>query len=219
MPEAGAVPDGTADERPSVARLYDFLLGGRHNYAADRELARRVLQAEPNARRLVAANRAFLRRAVRFMLDAGIDQFVDLGSGIPTQENVHEIARRTSPDSRVVYVDHDQDAVAHSRHILSGDPLASAINADLRDPAVVLAHPEVRRLIDFSQPVGVLMVAVLHFVSDDEDPAGVVAAYAGRLAPGSYLVISHATHEPLPDTAARVRDEKVWYYAGVGRKP
>ncbi|HVB41630.1 MAG TPA: SAM-dependent methyltransferase [Streptosporangiaceae bacterium] len=264
MPEADLVPD--ADDRPSVARLYDFLLGGHHNYAADRELGRRLLRAEPNARRIVAENRAFLGRAVRFLLECGVYQFVDLGSGIPTQENVHEIARRFDPEARVVYVDNDQVAVAHSKHILSGDPLASVINADLRDPAKVLDHAEVRRLIDFSRPVGVLMVAVLHFVPDEDDPAGLVRRFAQRLAAGSYVVISHVTHESQPDTASQVQDlykstsaaastrskdeiagfftgldlvepglvyvprwrpegaaaqdaEKVWFYAGVGRKP
>jgi hypothetical protein len=186
--------------------LYDFFLGGHHNFAADRELGRQLLAAEPNARQIVAENRAFLGRAVRFLLSAGIRQFIDLGSGIPTQDNVHEIAQREAPEARVIYVDNDPVAVAHSRQILGGNALASAIREDLRRPEAVLAHPDVRKLIDFSQPVGLLMVTVLHFVPDADDPAAVVDGFASRLAPGSALAISHATHEAAPDTAAQVEE-------------
>lgn len=197
-------PEGVEKDNPSVARLYDFFLGGHHNYAADRELGRRILQAEPNIRYIATENRAFLGRAVRYLIDAGIGQFIDLGSGIPAQENVHEIAHRGNPEARVVYVDNDPSVVAHSKHELGGDPLASVINADLRDPDPVLRHPEVRRLIDLDQPVGLLMVTVLHFVPDADDPFGIVRKFAESLAPGSYLVISHATHESSPDTVAKV---------------
>jgi SAM-dependent methyltransferase len=206
MTEAGPVPEGIETDRPSVARLYDFFLGGHHNYAADRELGRKLIQAEPNARMIVRENRNFLRRAVEYLSDAGIRQFLDLGSGIPTQENVHEIAQRCHPEARVVYVDNDPGAVAHSKHLLRGDPLASVINADLRRPEVVLRHPEVRRLIDFTQPAGLLMVTVLHFVPDADDPAAIVAAYAEALPAGSYLAISHATNEAVPGAAAKVED-------------
>lgn len=206
MADTGVVPDGVETDRPSVARLYDFFLGGHHNYAPDRELGRRLLQAEPNARYIVAENRAFLGRAVRYLSEAGIRQFLDLGSGIPTQENVHEIAHRHDPEARVVYVDNDPGVVAHSKHLLRGNPLVTVINADLRDPAAVLRHPEVRRLIDLDQPVGLLMVTVLHFVPDDADPLGLVARFAESLAPGSYLAISHATHDSSPEAAAEVVD-------------
>jgi hypothetical protein len=206
MTDTGLVPEGVETDRPSVARLYDYFLGGHHNFAADRELARRLLQAEPHARYIVAENRAFLGRAVRFLLDAGIRQFLDLGSGIPTQENVHEIAQRGDPAARVAYVDNDPVAVAHSRQILSSNPLATAIKADLRHPDAVLSHPDVTALIDFSQPVGLLMVTVLHFVPDSDDPSGVVRRFASRLAPGSFLVISHATDEAAPAAAAQVKD-------------
>ncbi len=206
MTDTGVVPEGVETDRPSVARLYDFFLGGQHNYAADRELGRRLLQAEPNAKYIVAENRAFLGRAVRYLSDAGIRQFLDLGSGIPTQENVHEIAHRHDPEARVVYVDNDPGVVAHSKHLLRGNPLATVINADLRDPAAVLRHPEVRRLIDLDQPVGLLMVTVLHFIPDDADPQGVVARFAESLASGSYLAISHATHDSSPEAAAEVVD-------------
>jgi SAM-dependent methyltransferase len=202
--EPGQAPEGVETDRPSVARLYDFFLGGHHNYAADRELARRLLQVEPNARHIVAENRAFLGRAVSYLTQAGIRQFIDLGSGIPTQENVHEIAQRDSSEARVIYVDNDAGVIAHSRHLLRGNPLVSIINADLRNPASIVAHPEVGRLIDFSQPVGLLMVTVLHFVPDAQDPYGAVARFAQELAPGSFLVISHATRDSRPETAGKV---------------
>ncbi len=199
-------PDGLDTDRPSVARLYDYLLGGTHNFAADRELARKLLQAEPNARYIVSENRAFLGRAVRFLLRAGVRQFIDLGSGIPTQENVHQIAQQGDPGARVVYVDNDPGAAAHSRHLLGDNPLAVVIEADLRDTSAVIGHPDVTSLIDFSEPVGLLMVTVLHFVPDSDDPAGLVGAFATALAPGSYLAISHATHEAAPGAAAEVQD-------------
>jgi len=206
MTEAGQVPEDISADRPSVARLYDFFLGGHHNFAADRELGRRLLSVEPNARQIVAENRAFLGRAVRFLLASGVRQFIDLGSGIPTQENVHEIAQRGAADARVVYVDNDPVAVAHSRQILGANPLVTVVGADLRDPAAVLGHQKVRDLIDFGLPVGVLMITVLHFVPDSDDPEGIVAGFAAALAPGSYLAISHATQEAVPGTVAQVQD-------------
>ncbi len=206
MTHDSLVPERIEADRPSVARLYDYFLGGHHNFAADRELGRRLLQAEPNARYIAAENRAFLGRAVRYLLGAGVRQFVDLGSGIPTQENVHEIAQRGDPGARVVYVDNDPVAVAHSKHILSGDPLTTVIGADLRDPEAVLGHPDVAALVDFSQPVGLLMVTVLHFVPDSDDPAAIVGRFARALTPGSFLVISHVTHEAAPGKAAEIQD-------------
>ena len=206
MTEAGPVPDGIEEDRPSVARLYDFFLGGHHNFAADRELGRKLLAAEPNARLIVRENRAFLGRAVKFMIGAGVRQFIDLGSGIPTQENVHEIAQGAAAEARVIYVDNDPVAVAHSRQILTGNPLAAVVGADLRQPEAVLAHPKVAELIEFGQPVGLLMVTVLHFVPDSDDPAGIVRRFAAALPAGSFLAISHATHEAAPGTAAQVQD-------------
>jgi SAM-dependent methyltransferase len=191
-------------ERPSVARLYDYLLGGRHNFASDRELGRRLLMAEPNARFIVRENRAFLGRAIRHLLEQGVRQFLDLGSGIPTQDNVHQIAQRLAPRSHVVYVDNDPSAVAHSSMLLSGDQDTGVIMEDLRNPEAVLGHPTVRGLIDLSRPVGLLMVTVLHFVPDSDDPVGVVGRYRDALSPGSFLVVSHATHEAQPDNAAAV---------------
>jgi SAM-dependent methyltransferase len=200
----GLAPEEVETDRPSVARLYDFFLGGHHNYAADRELGRQLILAEPNVRMIVRENRQFLRRAVRYLLDSGVHQFLDLGSGIPTQENVHEIAQRADPEARVVYVDNDQGVVAHSKHLLRGNPLASIVSGDVRDPVALLRHPEVRRLIDFRQPVGLLTINVLHFIADSHDPAGIVRRFAADLVPGSYLVISHA--DSTPSAAAKVED-------------
>jgi hypothetical protein len=178
--------------RPSPARVYDYHLGGSHNFAADRQAAEQITAIMPELPLIMRANRAFLFRAVRFLARAGIRQFLDLGSGIPTVGNVHEIAQRADPSARVVYVDIDPVAVAHSRALLAGNESAAAVRADLRDVSGVLATPEVRRLIDPTRPVGVLMVAVLHFVPDRDDPAGVVAGYRDAVAAGSFLVLSHA---------------------------
>jgi SAM-dependent methyltransferase len=182
-------------ERPSVARMYDYYLGGSHNFAVDRAAAQQMIAAVPEAPLMAQANRAFLRRAVRLLIDAGIRQFLDIGSGIPTVGNVHEIAQQSAPDARVVYVDIDPVAVAHSREILAGNDFATAIQEDLRRPREILDHPEVRKLIDFAQPVAVMIVAVLHFVPDSDDPAGVMATIRDALAPGSYLTLSQASDE------------------------
>jgi hypothetical protein len=179
-------------ERPSTARVYDYHLGGFHNFAADRQAAEQIAAIMPELPLVMRANRSFLRRAVRVLVDAGIHQFLDLGSGIPTVGNVHEIAQQAAPGSRVIYVDVDPVAVAHAQALLSDNDDADVVRADLRDVDTVLAAPEVRRLIDFSQPVGVLMVAVLHFVPDRDDPAGIVARYRDAVPAGSYLVLSHA---------------------------
>jgi hypothetical protein len=179
-------------DRPAVARVYDYYLGGLHNFAVDREFAARVLQAMPDLPTHAQENRAFLRRAVRFLTAQGINQFVDLGSGIPTVGNVHEVAQRADPGARVVYVDWDPVAVAHSRAILDGNDRARVIAADLRQPTQVLDDPDLRQLIDLDRPVAVLLVSVLHFVPDDDRPQEIVAEFAKAIAPGSHVVISHA---------------------------
>ncbi|MCP2259168.1 S-adenosyl methyltransferase [Streptoalloteichus tenebrarius] len=178
-------------ELPSAARMYDYYLGGTHNFASDRRAAEQAIAAMPATVLGARANRAFLRRAVQFLVDAGVRQFLDLGSGIPTVGNVHEVAHRVAPDARVVYVDVDPVAVAHSRGLLADEPNAAAVRADLRDVDRVLGHPEVARLLDLDQPVGLLMVAVLHFVPLSDDAAGIVARYRDALAPGSHLALSH----------------------------
>ncbi len=180
---------------PNPARIYDYLLGGKDNFPADREVADQVLAIAPVARAIVEDNRAFLRRAVRTLAgEAGIRQFIDLGSGLPTRGNVHEIAQATAPDARVVYVDNDAMVAAHSRALLAGDNTV-AIQADLREPETILDHPEVRELIDFGQPVALLLMAILHFVPDDQDPFGIVARFRDALPAGSHLAISHGTRD------------------------
>jgi hypothetical protein len=184
--------------RPSSARIYDALLGGNHNFAADREAAQGLLSMIPAAGEMARANRAFLHRAVQYMLDRGVRQFLDIGSGIPTVGNVHEIAQRSVPDARVVYVDIDPVAVAHSNDILKDNPWAAAVQADMRFPDAVLDHPAVRRLIDREQPIGLLLVAMLHFVPQD-DAYDAVAALRSALPPGSYIVISHGVSDTPAD--------------------
>ncbi|RCW38468.1 S-adenosyl methyltransferase [Halopolyspora algeriensis] len=188
--------------RPNAARVYDYYLGGFHNFAVDREMGERAIEMWPSLPTLIRANRDFLGRAVRFLAQSGIRQFLDLGSGVPTVGNVHEIARRTAPDSSVVYVDSDPVAVAHSRHLLADDERATIVQADLREPEQLLANPELDGLLDWNQPIALLMVAVLHFVPDSDDPAGLVARYRDALAPGSYLALSHASQDGHEQAAA-----------------
>ncbi len=189
------IPQDVDWRKPSPARVYDVYLGGAYNFAVDREVAERVASVMPELPGLLRANRSFLRRAVLHLVRSGVHQFLDLGSGIPTVGNVHEVALAADPDSRIVYVDNDPVAVAHSRALLAEVPQAGAVLADLRDPAAILAHATVRELIDFTRPVAVLLVAVLHFVPDSDDPAGIVRSYVNAVVPGSYVVLSHATHD------------------------
>jgi SAM-dependent methyltransferase len=181
--------------------VYDYYLGGSHNFAVDREMARRAISMWPELPQIMQANRAFLRRAVEYLIGQGVRQFLDIGSGIPTVGNVHEVAHATAPDSRVVYVDVDAVAVAHSREILAGDERTAVVHADFLDVDAVLGSDEVRHLLDLSQPVGVLLVALLHFVPSEADPAAAIARYRDVAAPGSFLVVSHATQEGQPDQA------------------
>jgi SAM-dependent methyltransferase len=188
-------------DRPSAARVYDYYLGGFHNFTADRQMALEAIRMWPELPQIMQANRAFLRRAVRFVVREGVTQFLDVGSGIPTVGNSHEVAQQANADVRVVYVDVDPVAVAHSRAILAGNAGAAVVQADLRDPKRILGDPAVRRLIDFDGPVAVLLVAVLHFIKDEDDPAALIAVLREALVPGSFLVISHATQEGQPDLA------------------
>ncbi len=193
-------PQGIDLDVPSVSRIYDYFLGGSHNFEVDREAARVALEALPGIPRISQANRAVMRRAVRFAVDRGITQFLDIGSGIPTFGNVHEVAQAAHPGARVVYVDNDPVAVAHSRAVLEGNEDAAIAAADLRDPRSILDNPETLRLLDFSRPVALMLVAVVHFVSDDDRPAELIATLRDALAPGSVMVITHATleHGPTP---------------------
>jgi SAM-dependent methyltransferase len=183
---------------PSVARIYDYYLGGSHNFEVDREAARKAMEFMPGLPRIMQANRAFMRRAVEFALDEGITQFLVVGSGIPTFGNVHEIAQAARPGARVVYGDHDPVAVAHSQAGLEGNEDADVVAADLRKPREILESPPVRRLIDLNRPVALLLVAILHFVEDTDDPYQAVAQLRDALAPGSLLILTHASHEGIP---------------------
>jgi hypothetical protein len=187
----GWAPSDVDVERPNAARVYDYLLGGACNFKVDREFGEKLLENNPEVEGAVRHNRAFLGRAVRFCVDQGVRQFLDLGSGIPTVGNVHEIAQQADPESRVVYVDHEPVAVAHSGLMLNHNENAEALLANLLDVDAVLGAEPVQRLIDRTQPMAVIMAAVLHFVPDSADPHGAVARYVEAMAPGSYLVLSH----------------------------
>ena len=183
---------------PSVSRIYDYYLGGSHNFEVDREAARKAMEFMPGLPKIMQANRAFMRRAVRFAADEGIDQFLDIGSGIPTFGNVHEVAQAARPGAHVVYVDHDPVAVAHSQSVLKGNEDADVVAADLLKPQEILASPQVQRLIDLNRPIALLLVAILHFVEDADDPYSAVAELRDALAPGSLLVVTHASYEGIP---------------------
>ena len=202
-PEA-AVP-GIDTSKPHPARMYDYYLGGKNHFAADRETAEKGLAAWPAGRLAARENRAFLGRAVRFLAaEAGIRQFLDVGTGLPTTDNVHEVAQAVAPSSRVVYADNDPLVLAHARALLTSSPegRTAYIQADLRDPQSILADPAVREVLDFSQPIALMLVAVLHFVPDEFGPAQVLATLFDALPPGSYLVASHITGEHDPDGPA-----------------
>ena len=188
-----------------MARVYDYWLGGTHNFLADQDVARAIAAVEPMAPLIGRANRAFIGRAVRFLAANGVRQFLDIGSGIPTQGNVHEVAQQADPATRVVYADIDPVAVAHSKALLQGNSNAAIIQADAREPGQILSHETTRRLIDPGQPTGLLLVSILHFIASAEDPRHIVATLRDALAPGSFLVISHGTNEDQPDVANAVQ--------------
>jgi hypothetical protein len=190
-------PQGIDISVPSVSRIYDYYLGGSHNFEVDREAARKAMEFMPGLPKIMQANRAFMRRAVRYAVDEGITQFLDIGSGIPTFGNVHEVAQAASPGARVVYVDHDPVAVAHSRAVLEGNDDADIAAADLRKPHEILGSEPVTRLLDLDRPVALLLVAVLHFVEDSDDPYGAVVGLRDALAPGSLLIVTHASYEGI----------------------
>jgi O-methyltransferase involved in polyketide biosynthesis len=194
---SGQTPPGAKldPDIPSVARMYDYFLGGKDNFASDREAADAVSEALPSVAAVARANRMFLQRAVRYVTGQGIDQFLDLGAGLPTQGNVHEVAQSVNPDARVVYVDNDPVVTSHGRALLASDESTAVIEADMREPDDVLDDPQTTKLIDLDRPLCVLFVAVLHFVPDEEDPAGLVARYRDILPPGSHVIFSHAAIE------------------------
>jgi hypothetical protein len=192
---------GLTDEQlriPSAARMYDYYLGGHHNLAIDRQAAENAIAIYPEFPLIMQANRAFLRRAVVYLVEQGIDRFLDVGSGIPTVGNVHQIAQQINPAARVVYVDIDPVAVAHSSAMLQGDLNSTIVEADLREPETILDNPAVRDLFAPGKPVALLLAFVLHFVTDDEQALAVVRQLRDALPPGSYMVISHGTAERMP---------------------
>jgi hypothetical protein len=189
------VPTTVDIDKPSAARMYDYLLGGSHNFAVDREFLEKILEIQPEAKRIAIMNRAFLRRAVLFMLNQGIRQFLDLGSGIPTVGNVHEIAHSVDPDSRVVYVDNEHVAVAHGQLLLEDNRNVTIVQADITKPGLVLTDAETRRTLDFDKPIGLLAVTIGHYVLDSQDPQAIFAAYRDAVPPGSYLAMTHLTND------------------------
>jgi len=187
------VPPGVDPTVPSPARLYDYYLGGRINFPADQEAAERIRGDLPEISDMAWANRGFHQRAAKWLAaDRGISQFVDIGSGLPTQGNTHQVVREVAPHARVVYVDYDPLVRAYAGELLADRRLTTFVFADLREPGRVLGSRQLQSLIDFTEPVGLLMTAVLHFVADSDDPWGLVAQYTQALAPGSYLALSHA---------------------------
>ena len=230
MADRAVTPPGIYPAIPNQARVYDYLLGGKDNYAADRAVVDEVLAVVPDVRRVARANRAFVLRTVAVLAQAGMHQFIDLGTGIPTSPSVHTVARQADPAVRVVYVDHDPVVQAHNEALLASDRRVATVLADIRRPEMVIGHREVQRLIDFTEPVGVLCVATLHLVRDEEDPAGIIARFRERMAPGSHLVVSqfaadsdpaataqlHAVDAGTPvETYFRSRDEILGFFDGL----
>lgn len=200
--EPGFSPADIDTSKPHPARMYDAYLGGKDNYAADREAVRQVLRAAPEVRETARANRTFLQRAVRFLVgEAGMRQIIDVGTGIPAAGNVHQVAAGIAPETRVVYVDNDPIVHVHANALLTGHGNTRIVLADLREPGKILAHPKVHELIDFSQPVALLLVAILHFITDEENPGQIVATLRDGLPPGSYLALSHGTGDFRPEAA------------------
>ncbi|GAB3457630.1 SAM-dependent methyltransferase [Streptomonospora sediminis] len=197
-----AAPAGIDTTVPSPARLYDYYLGGKNNYAVDREMGDRIMRTLPETRQSARANRLFLGRAVDHLCEQGIDQFIDIGSGLPTQESVHEVARRHHPGARVVYVDYDPAVRVHAEALLADEPeLTGVVQADMREPEALYTHPQLTGHIDLQRPVGLLMLALLHFVTDDQHPYELVRRHLEHLAPGSYVAISHAESDSHPERA------------------
>ncbi|MQS17804.1 SAM-dependent methyltransferase [Streptomyces kaniharaensis] len=194
-------------DRPHPARIYDYWLGGKDNFGPDRAAAEHAIAAAPDIPEAARENRAFLRRAVRLCVEAGVRQFIDIGSGLPARGNVHEVAQELAPDARVVYIDNDPIVLAHGRALLADNRSTTVLTGDLRDVDELLDRAELRSLIDLSQPVAVLLLAVLHFV-DDAQAAAAVRAVSSRVAPGSHLLLSHSTGEGNPQLAAEVA--KTW---------
>ena len=203
--EAGQARLGIDTTKPHPARMYDYMLGGKNNFAVDRETAENALKSWGTARTAARENRAFLGRAVRYLVaEAGIRQFLDIGTGLPSANNVHEVAQGQVPSCRIVYVDSDPIVLAHARALLTSSPEGKTayIHADFRDPEKILADPATRGTLDFTKPVALMLVAILHFIPDTDNPRRVIETLLDALPSGSYLVASHVTAEHDPDTLA-----------------
>ncbi|WP_405667697.1 SAM-dependent methyltransferase [Streptomyces sp. NBC_01166] len=191
-----SIPKNIDVNVPSVARMYDYYLGGKDNYPADRVASEQLLEHVPSTKVLAVNNRRFLRRVVHHLAsEHGIRQFIDHGSGLPTQDNVHQVAQLVDPEARIVYIDNDPIVLAHGKAILEENDRTAVIQADMRDTEGIFGHPEVNRLIDFDEPVAALFVSVMHCIPDQDDPAGLVRRVAERLAPGSFLVVCQLVSE------------------------
>jgi S-adenosyl methyltransferase len=202
---AGSLPREIDTSKPHAARMYDYLLGGKDHFAVDRATAHKAIVAVPTGRTAARENRAFLGRVVRYLAaEVGIRQFLDIGTGLPSANNVHEVAQGVAPESRVVYVDNDPIVLAHARALLTSTPQGRTayIEADLRDPEKILTHPVTRDTIDFSQPLALMLVGILHFVPDEANPAQILATLLDALPPGSYLAASHGAPEFNPEGSA-----------------
>jgi S-adenosyl methyltransferase len=200
--EPASAPPDIDVTRPHPARMYDYLLGGKDNFAADRATANQVLESWGSVRTAVRENRAFLGRAVKYLAsEAGISQFLDLGTGLPSANNVHEVAQAINPEARIVYADNDPIVLAHARALLASGPrgVTAYLDADAREPEAILAHPVIRDTLDFGSPIALMLVAVLHFLPDEDDPRRIVQTLVDALPSGSYLVASHATAEHNPE--------------------
>jgi hypothetical protein len=202
--EPGFAPSEIDTSRPHPARMYDYYLGGKDNYVVDREAAMAVLRAVPEVRAIARENRAFLQRVVRYLVgEAGVRQIIDIGTGIPAAGNVHTVARQVAGGVRVAYVDNDPIVHVHANALLTGDGNTSIVLGDLRTPEAILSHAQVRDLIDFDQPVALLLIAILHFLADAEDPGGIMATLRDALPQGSYLALSHGTADFHDNDTAR----------------
>jgi SAM-dependent methyltransferase len=208
MQESGGMGSDVDMTVPSVARMYDYYLGGKDNYAVDRDAVAELDKVVPSTRPLAVNNRLFLRRAVRWLAqEQGIRQFLDHGSGLPTQDNVHQVAQGVDPGCRVVYVDNDPIVLAHGRALLADNDNTTVVAGDLRDPDAILSDPQVTGHLDLSRPVAVLLVAILHFVPDDDKAAGIVARLRARLAPGSMLILTHIYNPGFDEATVRAGGE------------
>ncbi|WP_433414890.1 SAM-dependent methyltransferase [Microtetraspora malaysiensis] len=189
---------------PNAARMYDYYLGGKDNFPSDRAAAEQVLRYVPEIPIGIRENRAFLQRAVRFLAEQGVRQFLDIGAGLPTQQNVHQVVAEVAPEARTVYVDNDPQVLVHARALLQDSPQVVVVEGDLRQPGEIMNHPEVRGHLNFDEPIAVLLLAIVHFIPDSDDPIGIIAQIRSALPPGSHMVISHVAVDERPESAPPV---------------